>query len=213
MIVGWIQEHLEGIYARRAEMRAQQFVIDDVERARRMGFRTDGEELLVGEYDDGSVGVALFYARSLLDEGSETLHRGVHPLECGFDGYCQLLEGVSHFLYLDCVQDEGRQVSRLELELQAEIDKFASCVLARWSEGASWALHVREQLFENFRLRDGLEASAQHRYTEANRVAAGYCNRLMGHVRNRQRDRLLADLRYSYRLGAEAKMRHLVRSA
>ena len=43
----------------------------------------------------------------------------------------------------------------------------------------------------------------------ANRLARNYCARLLPHVAERRLDKLLSALRYSYRLGAEAKLRHL----
>ena len=54
---------------------------------------------------------------------------------------------------------------------------------------------------------------ANHRYEEANRLSAAYCQRLIRHVAERRMDRLLSELRYSYRLGAEAKLRYLARAA
>jgi hypothetical protein len=44
-------------------------------------------------------------------------------------------EGVSHFVYLSSAMLE-RSVSLLELEAQAEVDKFAICGLLRWGEDA-----------------------------------------------------------------------------
>ena len=58
-----------------------------------------------------------------------------------------------------------------------------------------------------------LTADEALRYAEANRLSKAYCSRLIPHVSARRMDRLLADLRYSYRLGADAKLRHLANAA
>ena len=50
------------------------------------------------------------------------------------------------------------------------------------------------------------------RYVEANRLGAVFTARLLAHVVARRLDRLLEALRYAYRLGAEAKLRHLARA-
>ena len=50
--------------------------------------------------------------------------------------------------------------------------------------------------------------AARWRDEQANRLSRNFCSRLMGHVTGRRLERLLTDLRYAYRLGAEAKLRH-----
>ena len=101
----------------------------------------------------------------------------------------------------------------LELEAQAEVDKFASLVLHHWpslQSGSARDLHVR--LFRDVSYRPGLRPEEQARYVEANRLAAVFTTRLLAHVVSRRLDRLLEALRYAYRLGAEAKLQHLARA-
>jgi hypothetical protein len=118
-------------------------------------------------------------------------------------------EGVSHFLYVAHTAAHGRTVSLLELEAQAEVDKFAVCLLHRWGEGVgAWAEELLERLFQRVSYRERLSPQERWRYQEANRLSRLFCTRLMGHVTGRRLDRLLGDLRYAYRLGAEAKLRH-----
>ena len=40
------------------------------------------------------------------------------------DPLCQIIEGVSHFVYLADRASLGREATQLELELQAEVDKY-----------------------------------------------------------------------------------------
>ena len=102
-------------------------------------------------------------------------------------------------------------MSLLELEAQAEVDKFAICLLHRWGEGVlAWAKELFRRLFERVSLPGrACPAPERWRYEEANRLSRAFCARLLPHVAERRLDRLLSALRYSYRLGAEAKLHHL----
>lgn len=191
------------------------FVVDDEQKALALGAtgRTE-EELLVLE-EKGELEVALYFSPKLLQRLKAYEH--VQPsqlLEGELDAYCKLAEGVSHFLYLAYAANHGRRVSLLELETQAEIDKFASCLLHRWSDGAKdWAEQLHRQIFDNVHFNQALKPDERRRYEEANRLSRAYCKRLLQHVAQRRMDRLLTELRYSYRLGAEAKLRYLVQAA
>src|SRR5580700_3441927 len=75
------------------------------------------EALLVREGDDGSVEMALrlpLLGRRDLDIVGD---RDLDPL-------CQIIEGVSHFVYLTDRAEGGRVATQLEMELQAEVDKY-----------------------------------------------------------------------------------------
>ena len=54
-----------------------------------------------------------------------------------FSDFCLAVEGVSHFVYVALAAARQRPVSQLELELQAEVDKFVCCclLLTRSPEG------------------------------------------------------------------------------
>ncbi len=120
---------------------------------------------------------------------------------------------MSHFLYLARSAALGRRLSMLELEVQAEVDKFASLVLHHWPSlhaASARALHAR--LFRDVSYRAGLAPEAHARYVEANRLATLFTARMLAHVMARRLDRLLEALRYAYRLGAEAKLQHLART-
>ena len=130
----------------------------------------------------------------------------------GLGPFCQLAEGVSHFLYLSRSAELDRPVSLLELEVQAEVDKFALLLLRAWSEGrGAWAASLHSRLFDETALRPGLSAAETHRYGEANRLARAFCARLLPLCAARRLEQLLQTLRYAYRLGASAKFQHLAR--
>lgn len=208
-MIGRMQDHLQAIYGFTCEARAETFVVDTEAAAQLGGTGRAEEELLVSEGED-ALELALYLAPSLLDR--------LKPYEAGpvgyvldgdLDGYCQLAEGVSHFLYVAHTAAHGRALSLLELEAQAEVDKFAVCLLHRWGEGVkAWSEELLSRLFDRISYRPSLSTQERWRYVEANRLSRNFCNRLMGHVGGRRLDRLLSDLRYAYRLGAEAKLRH-----
>lgn len=208
-MIGRVQDHLEAIYGFTCEARAEVFVVDTEAAARLGGTGRADEELLVHEAGD-ALELALYLSPALLDrlKPYEAGPLG-YVLDSDLAGYCQLAEGVSHFLYVAHTAAHGRTVSLLELEAQAEVDKFAVCLLHRWGEGVgAWARELLQRLFDRVSYRKQLSAQERWRYEEANRLSRRFCARLMGHVAARRLDRLLGDLRYAYRLGAEAKLRH-----
>ncbi|HEY0092713.1 MAG TPA: hypothetical protein VGB96_00245 [Archangium sp.] len=204
-----MQDHLEAIYGITCAARAEGFLVDR-EAAVLLGAtgRAD-EELLVAE-GDGELELALYLAPALLHRLKAYESGPVHSLlERELDGFCQVAEGVSHFVYVTHTAVHGRTVSLLELEAQAEVDKFALCLLHRWGDGVeAWAAELLGRLFDRVSYRERLSEAERWRYEEANRLSRNFCSRLMGHVTGRRLERLLTDLRYAYRLGAEAKLRH-----
>lgn len=210
-----VQEQLEAIYDLDRQLEVRAFVVDDEQMAKALGAtgRTD-EELLVLE-QKGELEVALYFSPRLLERlRAYEAAPAEQFLHGELDAYCRLAEGVSHFLYLAYAANHGRRVSLLELETQAEIDKFACCLLHRWRDGAmSWAEELHRRLFDDVRYNSQLEPAERARYEEANRLSRAYCKRLIEHVAGRRMDRLLTELRYSYRLGAEAKLRYLAEAA
>lgn len=210
-MISEVQEHLERIYGIRCPADVERFVIDRA-LAEELGAAGDREQLFVQESEDG-LDLALYLEPALI----ERLRRYPHPrglLERELDGYCQVAEGVSHFMYLAHAASLERRVSLLELEAQAEVDKFALCLLHRWGDGAlHWARELIQRLFDTARLVPALGPELRHRYEESSRLARQYCQRLLALVKAGDLQRLLGELRYSYRLGAEAKLRYLAQSA
>jgi hypothetical protein len=201
-----IQEQLEAIYGIRAEHRASDFLVD-TEAARQLGATgRSREELLVSEGAEG-LELALYVEPALLARVAQTGTEG------DMGEFCEVAEGVSHFLYVTQAARQDRTVSLLELEAQAEVDKFAVCTLLRWGQHVGrWAGELVGRLFERVSLRPSLSEPERWRYLEANRLAKTYAARLLPLVRSGRLDRLLAELRHGYRLGAEAKLQYFGRA-
>ncbi|MFZ5470706.1 MAG: hypothetical protein ACOZIN_14840 [Myxococcota bacterium] len=209
-MVGRVQDHLEAIYGYRCELRAAEYLVDEAAARALGGTGRAREELLVA--DDGEeLGLALYLSKDLL-ERVRAYEEAPPDVVVSHDlpAYCEVAEGVSHFLYITFAAREERQVSLLELEAQAEVDKFVSCALARWNQNVSaWAKELLARMFEHVGYLPSLSADERHRYEEANRLAGQYCRQVTRLLASGRMDRLLAELRKSYRLGAKAKLAYL----
>jgi hypothetical protein len=123
------------------------------------------------------------------------------------------LEGVSHFSYLMWNAGHDRGVSQLELELQAEVDKYiASWWLLRAQNPGYFPRELRRLLFERTTLVAGLSAQRRDMYAAASRYAARFCANLeavLSSDRPAMRHTAVAALRRFYRLGSLRKLRHI----
>src|SRR6202011_5096923 len=172
--------------------------------------RDQEEELLLAETPDGA-GVALYLDPSLLRR-----LEGANPVgaltENNLADYCTALEGVSHFVYSTWRLDRDLPVSLLELETQAEVDKYAVTVFLLADQmGGGYPAQVHARLFDRVSFDARLEPDQYHRYRTAHRCAAHYCRRLEHRFVTRGEPRieaLVRELRRFYRLGSTAKLRH-----
>jgi hypothetical protein len=168
------------------------------------------EELLLAESSDGA-GVALYLDPALLRrlEGADPVGA---LTESNLADYCTALEGVSHFVYSTWRLDGDSPVSLLELETQAEVDKYAVTVfLLADQQGGGYPAQVHARLFDRVGFDARLEPDQYHRYRTAHRCAAHYCRRLEHRFVRRGEARieaLVRELRRFYRLGSTAKLRH-----
>ena len=116
------------------------------------------------------------------------------------DVWLQVAEGVSHFIYLVERARVSLPVTQLELELQAEVDKF---VLSLGFNRDS-ARDLIERLFASPHFLDPEDSEAGARYRLAHQLAARFVSRLV--VAN-DRDRARERLRSFYRAGQAEKIR------
>lgn len=206
-----VQDELEEIYGLRCTLKASSYVVSD-EAALQLGATgRSNEELLLCETDDG-LELGLYLSNGLLNHLKSWEGAPVHRVvDEALPMFCELAEGVSHFIYVVHTAEQNRRVSLLELEAQAEVDKFALCMLARWGN-TDWPQQLVHRLFDAVSFRHTLTSAERSRYEEANRLARKYCVELTSHMKRRRLDKLLNELRYSYRLGAEAKLRRFAQS-
>jgi hypothetical protein len=209
-----LQGMLAGLYDAPADHDVHDFLITDPGHAAALqgasGAPPTDEQLLVVDDGDG-LEVSLYVDRAVLDRLVERC-----PLrrlaDDNLGDYCTALEGVSHSRYLVWSAARARHVSLLELELQAEVDKYASALRLLLAQRAGrFPGDLFERLFDRAAFLPGLTAVERARYEEAHRCAARFCRRLEERFLRRRRARpeaMVAELRAFYRLGRHAKLRH-----
>jgi hypothetical protein len=126
------------------------------------------------------------------------------------DAFLQVLEGVSHFIYLTWNAANDKPVSLLELELQAEVDKYITSAVYSGRRSESGSGSVRRMLFANPTYRTELDRVEHARYRRANDFANAYCQRLEHSYRHDFcGPRMFNELRRFYRLPHAGKLRHI----
>lgn len=132
--------------------------------------------------------------------------------QSNLDDFCKVLEGVSHFVYLAWNAAKDKCVTRLELELQSEVDKYVSARLLIESQccpGISRS-RLRDALFGAVRYRDDLVADEVARYRHANSMVGRYCNSLEQRFPAAQATAAMAEeLRIFYRMSQPDKFSHM----
>jgi len=126
------------------------------------------------------------------------------------DELCVAIEGVSHFLYVCDRAEKKMKVTRLELELQAEVDKFIILQLFSLREPESARADLFSMQFEKHRFDPKLSAEDMKRYETASRLAAKYCHFLLSNLFNPFRyDDLLAESRDFFHRNLAQKIERL----
>ncbi len=198
-----VQRRLESLYALPAEQPVSEFLIPAGESGRYPG--GGSRTLLAQDGDSVSLGVILDEDTSLTLAASDPRLR----LQLSNLGpFCTLAEEVSHLLLLLFCARAARSVTELELELQGEIDKYlsAALLLSLQNEGA-FSSRLRELLFHNYRLHQGLSPERAERYHAANRLADRYCGHLEArYLKGARFAELVREARRFYRLGQREKL-------
>lgn len=129
------------------------------------------------------------------------------------DGLCQIIEGVSHFVYVAERARVDRETTQLELELQAEVDKYVVLAASLQRCDVSSSERLRASLFERVAFEHDAGSERGDRYRVANAVAAKFARRLEREFIARRRfGPMREELRRFFRMGQEDKLR-LVRAA
>jgi hypothetical protein len=210
-MLGRLQLLLETIYDARSGHDVQQFLLTRRQLPRERRSQALDEELVL--VDDGREAfLGVFIDAAVLRRLAR--RDPLRALDSGnIADFWTALEGVSHFSYLMWNARHDRGVSQLELELQAEVDKYiASWWLLRAQNPGYFPRELRRLLFERTQLAAGLTAPRQHMYAAATRYAARFCANLeavLSSDRPALRRAAVAALRRFYRLGSLRKLRHI----
>jgi len=224
MLLTRLQRLIGGIYDVSIAHDVYDFLVTDRARLPAAAQRGSAEEqLIVAEPEEGSdeLGLSLYLDPALLgrlarEDPLVRLHAG------NVADYWTALEGVSHFLYLAWNARHDKPVSLLELEMQAEVDKY---VVSYWLLRRQFPYHfpaeLRRVLFACTRLDPRLSPEGAGLYREASRYAERFCGRLeralggsWGRGTGSGAERaVLAELRRFYRLTNARKRAHIERTS
>jgi len=219
MLLKKIQQQFEAIYQLPQDLSIEDFVInqDTLDRLKERKrnppsiLNPKGMMLLLPEGDE------LRLAIYLHDQVMNNLHK-YNPFlglnERNIHAFCIMLEEVSHFLYTTWKARHCIQITELELELQAEIDKFIICTFYCLNHGnRTNSLHLKELLFENFSLEKDLSLESKNRYLTASKLALHYCHFLENHfIKKTLFSQMVEEIRKFYRLAQTDKISHINRT-
>jgi hypothetical protein len=211
-----LQEALAEIYDLPTTPDVCEFLMTD--RAHLAGMtaaRNCDEQLLLAEEGD-TLSMALYIDAQVLERLS-----GHDPLSAltqdNLADYLTAAEGVSHFVYVAWNTGFDRPVTLLELELQAEVDKY---VLAAWllssQNQGRFPRELHRALFDRSRVDPVAAAGREGLYRMASRYGARFCRRVAGLLERRRLGAMrevLTELRRFYRLGSLRKLAHIEKLA
>src|SRR5687767_11863347 len=168
MILRQMQELIGGIYDVSVAHDVYDFLVTDRTRLPSAGSAVTDEQLLVAQ-DHDSVSVSLYLDPALLDRLGKA-----DPIRSLNDGnladYWTALEGVSHFVCVAWNAGHNKSVTLLELELQAEIDKYVTGYwLLRQQLPERFPAELMRILFERTRIDPELAGSRADLYRAASR--------------------------------------------
>jgi hypothetical protein len=206
------QALLEQIYALNVPLAIEDFLVTDRRLANALddspAARDCDEKLLLLEDADGLC-MSLFIDEALLERLAQD-----DPTDClnehNLADFCIALEGVSHFMYVAHRAGQDRPVTLLELELQAEVDKYVGVQTTLNSQGTCGAPHrLLRRMFEQVSFDRTLDDDARSRYRGANAYARRYCRHLERQFVGRSPVRFVSEVRHFHALAQLEKLRHI----
>ena len=207
-----LQLGLEALYRVETRLAIDAFVIDDGAREHLQPARAPREQLLLRE-TDGELAIGLFVDAAAL-ANLEQHDPQARLDDRNFSDFCLAVEGVSHFIYVALAAARHRPVSQLELELQAEVDKFVCCFLLLSRATERIPVSLRRRLYGDVAYADDLDADERERYRTANQQASRYAAALEHRfVAPEQTIPLLAEVRRFYRMDLPAKLGRIAQLA
>jgi len=209
--VGDLQQRLAALYQLEHGLAVEDFLVTDAATAGALtpdGARRHTDERLLMRDDGDGLSLALY-----LDDALLARLRERNPLDAlndeGLEDFWTAVEGISHFNYVVHNASARREVTLLELELQAEVDKFVSTVLLAREQGRrAVASRLHHLLFERMSLDAELGGEERERYRLANDYAGRFCRRIGARL-HEAGEEIMAELRKFYRYSQRQKISHI----
>lgn len=226
MILNHLQGRLESQYDLVIPYDVDAFVSHDLDVARQLFEATDNKdqaaqqldvEVVFIRQDEDVLEFTLYLDEDLLQSvSSSVLPKNTHRddeaqlAQPSVDDLCTLVEGVSHAVCLLWHAHNDRQIRPVDLELQAEIDKFL--LLTGQCHTPTEHRHLHRQLFTDCQLTPTPGTAVYERYRIANDLAARYCHWLTDtFVTTSDQVGLDSELARFYRLSGNAKFDRIKR--
>jgi len=218
MILRQMQELLGDVYDVDVAVDVYDFLVTDRSqlpaRARAASTHaSQADEAVILEDNGHDLGLTLYLDAKVHERLLET-----NPLQTLNEGniadYLTAVEGVSHFMCLAWNANHDKAVSLLELEMQAEIDKYVSALcLLRAQTPERFPRELHAVLFEHAYVDTELAGDRAGMYRAASELAARFCRHLASRVASAGGSAFdgetLAELRRFYRLTNLRKREHI----
>lgn len=205
MLLGRLQRLLEQQNGATSAPAIDQFLLTKAARDRFTGAQSDAVEQVLVSDDPESPELGVFIDPDTLALAERALPRLQDTSH--LDAYCVATEAVSHFVLLTHRAALDAQVSLLELELQAEVDKFVHLSAElRLAHGSPEQTHLFDKLFERYSLRSHVSAEESDRYKTATDIAARFCLKIQ-----REPERIADRVRRFFASSLQDKLRTVIR--
>ncbi|OGP14526.1 MAG: hypothetical protein A3I75_00780 [Deltaproteobacteria bacterium RIFCSPLOWO2_02_FULL_50_16] len=188
MIVNQIQQQIEDFYRIRSGIHIEDFMLT-IEALKKIYPSLDNKEpvpkeLTLISFENNTHYIGLFVDPLVLRCLEEK-----NPMrqldKSNFENFLTVVEGVSHFVYLYQRALIRRPATELELEIQAEVDKYLLCLLYLNQKNRplkTWGL--LKKLFHSYHLKPQLTPEQMQRYQLAHRLGYRFCRHLAGQCRH-----------------------------
>jgi len=203
-----LQGGLESMYRVETDLDVCDFLVDGERREALHVERAPREQLLIKPEEDGFQLGLFVDERTLENLAMRDPRRRLD--EQNLQDFLLAVEGVSHFVYLVHRARQERPVSAVELELQAEVDKYLVALLVSWNQTGEPPVDLRERLFTHVSFAGDLSREERQRYELANSAADEYAASLEArYVRPRSIGDMLGEVRRFYRKGLAEKLEYI----
>lgn len=176
--------------------------------------RETEEKLLIQEQEDG-LGVLLYLNPELLARLAAKDPRR-YLGQTNLADFCKVLEGISHFIYVVWNASADKSVTLMEMEMQAEVDKYVGArVLLQQQAASPLDGSLFGRLFDDPAFDERLDPEELERYRDASTYAGRYCRSLEKRFAADETSLprfdldMIRDLREFYRLPQPGKVSHI----
>jgi len=203
-----ILRHIDRVYVLDLNVDIRDFLVSR-ETCARLGADPSRGSVLVNEVGDEEIELGLYLGEEDLERLTEVDLSSSPMSASSFEVLLLAIEEVSHFAYLAFSASRVKRVTELELELQAEVDKYITFTLLHASSNRGRVpKDLLDRVFSDFDVRPDLDSERRERYIAASSLASRYCSYVVQSALESGSGLapLLAELRSFYRLSQRGKI-------